>query len=765
MLALDLKLLQETGGPLSSIVFHALFMNATRDGSSTLTHLQFLAAVSAISRHVGMDVGLLVAQMGPRESPEPPLKPGLSVFSVIAASGMRTLASSPLVPSSLRTYGLTKSSEFRPSESQLSSNRSQQTVPSSPALKYRHSAGQVSSSAPAPDVTARTPAPPTVAWPGASLTRLNPCPEAHISPRLGRGGRREHDTSPARARSATSSTSHDPGLLRKPPAARLGFAPARTPTPVAVSCLELRFHSWRRRAIPFRQPPQLPLELAAAAAAQSTAAAALRSHPARAPRRCCESDGLGDMPHRGSSSPSSSSSSSSSAELASSTCGCIPTIPTTPPLSAGIPGEPAGLVLISKRYGRLTLQQSLAPAIRLARDGFQPDPRLRGAIAEQQSDLQRWPASAAKFLPNGKPPVEGAAWRDPDQARTLELIASKGNDGFYHGETAARLIAAVHAAGGRWTLADLAGYEAKERKPIEVNYRGYRIVTAPPPSSGGVAIAEILNILSGFDLTTLDQAHRVHLVVEAMRRAFRDHNDYLGDPDFVTMPLQMLLSPFYADGLRQGILPDKATPSSMLPAAEASQPGMHTTHFSIIDAEGNMVGITSTVNYVLGSTFVASGTGVLLNDEMDDFALVPNKPNVYGLLGSVANAPKGGKRPLSSMSPSIVIGADRTAVIGSPGGSTIITQVLEGILHFIDGQSAQQIVAAKRYHHQYMPDEVDVESGTFDAATSDALTGMGYALKERETWGFMNVVTWDRKTNKLDAASDPRHPSGLGKVQ
>lgn len=435
------------------------------------------------------------------------------------------------------------------------------------------------------------------------------------------------------------------------------------------------------------------------------------------------------------------------------------------PLSAGIPGEPAGLVLISKRYGRLTLQQSLAPAIRLARDGFQPDPRLRGAIAEQQSDLQRWPASAAKFLPNGKPPVEGAAWRDPDQARTLELIASKGNDGFYHGETAARLIAAVHAAGGRWTLADLAGYEAKERKPIEVNYRGYRIVTAPPPSSGGVAIAEILNILSGFDLTTLDQAHRVHLVVEAMRRAFRDHNDYLGDPDFVTMPLQMLLSPFYADGLRQGILPDKATPSSMLPAAEASQPGMHTTHFSIIDAEGNMVGITSTVNYVLGSTFVASGTGVLLNDEMDDFALVPNKPNVYGLLGSVANAPKGGKRPLSSMSPSIVIGADRTAVIGSPGGSTIITQVLEGILHFIDGQSAQQIVAAKRYHHQYMPDEVDVESGTFDAATSDALTGMGYALKERETWGFMNVVTWDRKTNKLDAASDPRHPSGLGKVQ
>ncbi len=435
------------------------------------------------------------------------------------------------------------------------------------------------------------------------------------------------------------------------------------------------------------------------------------------------------------------------------------------PLSAGIPGEPAGLVLIAGRYGKLSLQQSLAPAIRIARDGFKPDSRLHDAIAEEHKDLQRWPASAAKYLPAGKPPAEGTIWRDPDQARTLELIAAHGNDGFYRGETANKLVAAVRAAGGNWTPADLAGYRAKERTPIIVNYRGYRIVTAPPPSSGGVAIAEILNILAGFDLSKMDQAQRVHYIVEAMRRAFRDHNDYLGDPDFVKMPLDMLLSPFYADGLRQSILPDKATPSSMLPRAEAAEPGMHTTHFSIIDADGNMAAVTSTVNYTMGSTFVAEGTGVLLNDEMDDFALVPNKPNVYGLLGSTANAPEGGKRMLSSMSPSIVIGADRTAVIGSPGGSTIITQVLEGILHFIDGESAQQIAAHKRFHHQYMPDEVMVEQGTFDPATSDALTKMGYTLKQRESWGFMNVVTWDRKTNKLDAASDPRRPSGLGKVQ
>jgi gamma-glutamyltranspeptidase/glutathione hydrolase len=435
------------------------------------------------------------------------------------------------------------------------------------------------------------------------------------------------------------------------------------------------------------------------------------------------------------------------------------------PLSAGIPGEPAGLVLIAKRYGRLSLQQSLAPAIRIARDGFEPDARLRGAIASMQKDLTRWPASAAKYLPNGKPPAEGAIWRDPDQARTLELIATHGDDGFYRGETAQQLVAAVRAAGGNWTLADLANYQAKERTPISVDYRGYKIITAPPPSSGGVAIAEILNILSGYDLTKMDQATRVHYIVEAMRRAFRDHNDYLGDPDFVKMPLDMLLSPYYADGLRQGILHDKATPSSMLPRAEAPEPGMHTTHFSIIDADGNMAAVTSTVNYTMGSSFVAAGTGVLLNDEMDDFALVPNKPNVYGLLGSAANAPKGGKRMLSSMSPSIVIGADRTAVIGSPGGSTIITQVLEGILHFIDGESAQQIAAHKRFHHQYLPDVVNVEEGTFDAATSEALTKMGYTLKPRESWGFMNVVTWDRKANKLDAASDPRRPSGLGKVQ
>ncbi|GLQ92238.1 gamma-glutamyltransferase [Dyella acidisoli] len=435
------------------------------------------------------------------------------------------------------------------------------------------------------------------------------------------------------------------------------------------------------------------------------------------------------------------------------------------PLSAGIPGEPAGLAWLAKHYGKLPLTASLAPAIRTARDGFKPDNRLLGSINEEQKNLERWPASAGKFLPGGKAPAAGQVWSDPDQAHTLELLAKYGEPGFYSGETAQKLVSAVHEAGGNWTLKDLAAYRVKERAPLTVDYRGYKIITAPPPSSGGVAIAEILNILSGFDLSKLDQVHRVHLVIEAMRRAFRDHNDYLGDPDFVKMPLNMLLSPYYADGLRQTILPDKATPSSMLAPSNSEDPGQHTTHFSIIDADGNMVAMTCTVNYVLGSTFVAKGTGVLLNDEMDDFALVANKPNVYGLLGSKANAPEPGKRMLSSMSPSIVIGADRTAVIGSPGGSTIITQVLEGILAFIDGGDAHQVVAYKRFHHQYMPDRVMVEPGAFDAATSSALTQMGHTLKEREPWGFMNAVIWDRRTNKLDAASDPRREDGLGKVQ
>jgi gamma-glutamyltranspeptidase/glutathione hydrolase len=440
-------------------------------------------------------------------------------------------------------------------------------------------------------------------------------------------------------------------------------------------------------------------------------------------------------------------------------------VSTNGPLSSGIPGEPAGLVWMAGHYGKLPLSVSLAPAIRIAKEGFQPDARFLGTIEDRKDVLARYPASAAIYLPDGKVPSPGWTLRQPDLARTLERIAAQGHDGFYKGQTAKLLVSSSRAAGGNWTAADLEAYKVKEREPLTVDYKGYRIVTAPPPSSGGVAIAEVLNILSGFDLTKADLAHSTHLTIEAMRRAFRDHNEYLGDPDFVKMPLDMLLSKYYADGLRATISPDKATPSDLLPTSMAPEPGMHTTHFSVIDADGNMVASTLTVNLEFGSAFVAQGTGVVLNDEMDDFALVPGQPNAFGLRGALANAPEPGKRMLSSMSPSFVFGADRTAVIGSPGGSTIITQVLEGILAFVDGKSASEITAQKRYHHQYLPDRVDVEAGVFDDATAKALTDMGHVLKNRSPWGFMNVVTWDHRTGKLDAASDPRRPSGLGKVQ
>jgi len=435
------------------------------------------------------------------------------------------------------------------------------------------------------------------------------------------------------------------------------------------------------------------------------------------------------------------------------------------PLAAGIPGLPAGLAYMSAKYGKLPLSVSVRPAIRLAENGFHPTGALVRSIEHTRDILQRYPASAAKFMPGGKLPKEGDLFRDKDQANTLKAFAAQGAKGFYAGPVAAEMVAAVKAAGGTWTLADLASYQAKERTPIELQYAGYKIVTAPPPSSGGVAIAEMLNILAGIDLKNMDQVHRIHYIVEAMRRAFRDHNEYLGDPDFVKMPLDMLLSPYYADGLRQSILPEQATSSSWLPAAHAPQPGMHTMHFSIIDKDGNMVSMTATVNTTLGSKFVAGKSGVLLNDEMDDFALVAGKPNAFGLIGGSANAPVGGKRMLSSMSPSFVIGKDRLLVIGSPGGSTIITQVLEGILAFIDGKSASEITAQKRFHHQYLPDRVDIEPNSLPADVVDGLKAMGYEINDKDTWGNMNVVTWDKTTNIKAAASDPRNPAGLGKVE
>jgi len=436
------------------------------------------------------------------------------------------------------------------------------------------------------------------------------------------------------------------------------------------------------------------------------------------------------------------------------------------PLAAAIPGEVAGLDHLAKHYGKLPLAVSLQPAIRIAREGFPVYTKFRGMLEYAEQDLRRWPAATEAFLPGGNLPEMGQLIKLPDLAVVLEKIAAGGRDAFYRGEIAQRLVDGVNAAGGNWSMADLDGYVVKERTPIRTIYQGYELVTAPPPSSGGIAIAEILNILEPWQIATLGKVQRTHLVVEAMRRAYRDRALYLGDPDFYPVPVKMLTDPMYAAGLRAGILFDKATPSSMIPGRENLPEGTDTTHFSLMDAEGNMVSATLTVNTPFGSKFMVPGTGFVLNNEMDDFSAKHGDPNAYGLIGFTANEIQPHKRPLSSMSPTLMIGPDRQAVIGTPGGSQIITMVLLGILDFMDGQEPESWVSLPRYHHQYLPDKIVAEPDAFTAEEVAALEAMGHTVEVRERrWGNMHGVMWDRQSGKVTAASDPRSDAGKAIVR
>jgi gamma-glutamyltranspeptidase/glutathione hydrolase len=435
------------------------------------------------------------------------------------------------------------------------------------------------------------------------------------------------------------------------------------------------------------------------------------------------------------------------------------------PWSAGIPGLPAAFVHLAGRYGKLPLKVTLAPAIRLAREGFPIYARLEESYAERHAVMERYPGTRAVFLADGDAPQVGEIFRQPDLARTLELIASKGFDGFYRGAVAERLLAGVEAEGGHWTARELAAYRVREREPTKFKYRGWQVTTAPPPSSGGVALAQILQVLEGWDLSTLDEAHRTHLIVEAMRRAYRDRTIYLGDPDFAQVPVSRLTSHDYAAGLRASIHPDKATPSALFSGKPAPHEDDETTHFSIIDSDGNRVAVTQTVNLTYGSGLIPPGTGVLLNNEMDDFALKPGTPNAFGVMGFEANAPKPGKRMLSSMTPSFIESADKVAVIGSPGGSTIITQVLLAILGYDAGLGAQQVAALPRFHHQWLPDVISAEAGALDPETVKALQAMGHTVNAGEgTWGNLQTVMWDRRGNTLSGGTDPRNPVGKAAV-
>jgi gamma-glutamyltranspeptidase/glutathione hydrolase len=426
-------------------------------------------------------------------------------------------------------------------------------------------------------------------------------------------------------------------------------------------------------------------------------------------------------------------------------------------LAAGIPGEPAALAHIAAHYGRLPLNVVLAPAIKLAEEGFEVSPLYRTLAGFRVKALQLSKDGAAIFLQQGEIPALKSIIKQPDLANTLRLLARYGHDGFYKGNTANKLVNYVKEQGGIWSLEDLAQYQIVERSPIKGKFKGFEIISAPPPSSGGIALVEMLNILAHFEMENQSKATQTHLMVEAMRRAYRDRAEYLGDSDYVEVPVEKLTHPLYAAGLAQTINKQNATPSYLLPDVQVNDGANDTTHFSIIDKEGNYVSATLSINYPFGSGVVATGTGVLLNDEMDDFSAKPGVPNVYGLVGAEANAIESGKRMLSSMSPSFVKSDQGVALIGTPGGSRIITMVLLGMFEHFQGKDVNAWVSRPRFHHQYLPDKVFYEKGSFSDAEIKQLNEFGHQMEEgQRTWGNMQAIYWNKQSGEVSAASDPR---------
>ena len=438
------------------------------------------------------------------------------------------------------------------------------------------------------------------------------------------------------------------------------------------------------------------------------------------------------------------------------------------PLAAGIPGVPAAMVHIASKYGKLPLSVSMKAAINVARNGFKVDKQYRRYAKMRLNTLKADPTTAGIYLVNNEVPPLGYLLKQPDLAKTLEMIANKGTAGFYEGEFAQKLIQGVKAAGGIWSLDDLKNYNIVERKPIVAKYHKLKIVSASPPSSGGIALAGMLRMLDQYDLKKLSDADQKHLTIEIMRRAYRDRAEYLGDSDFVEVPVSKLTSTKHAQQLIKTIQMDQATLSSQLePVNNPTGAGADTTHFSILDKEGNRVAATLSVNYLFGSCFIVPGTGFLLNDEMDDFSAKPGVPNAYGLVGAEANSIEPGKRMLSSMSPTFVEDERGVAILGTPGGSRIISMLLLGLLEYEKGANAEQIVAEPRFHHQYLPDMVIYENDAFSEDTEQELSLRGHNMKKQMSpygggfgyYGNMQAIVWDKKKNKVTAASDKR---GIG---
>jgi gamma-glutamyltranspeptidase/glutathione hydrolase len=429
-------------------------------------------------------------------------------------------------------------------------------------------------------------------------------------------------------------------------------------------------------------------------------------------------------------------------------------------LAAGVPGSVAGLWELHRRFGSRPWAELLAPAIALAADGFTVDAELARSAAEAMPRLSRFAASRALFAPDGTPPAPGETLQNPDLARVLKRIAAEGRDGFYAGDTARLLLRELQRGGGLIRQRDLDAYQARWREPIAFSYRGHTILSMPPPSSGGVALALIAHTLEAYPLQELGwhSARHVHLLAEAMSRAFADRNSLLGDPDHVPVPLAQLLSPAYAQA-RRGEIGERATPSSLVRAGLAPPEGNHTTHFAVVDAAGGAVALTTTINDSYGSGVVVEGAGFLLNDEMDDFTTKPGAPNLFGLVQGEANAIAPGKRMLSSMAPTLVLdgsGAVRL-VAGARGGPRIISstwQVISNVLDF--NMDVVQAVSAPRVHHQWQPEELTVERGGLPEATSAALQGLGHRLRAVPDLGNAPAILRDPSGRGWTGIADPR---------
>ena len=428
------------------------------------------------------------------------------------------------------------------------------------------------------------------------------------------------------------------------------------------------------------------------------------------------------------------------------------------PMAAGIPGIVAGIDHIVTHYGTLKLHDILEPAIQQAKTGFIVTPRYQKLIQYRENIIRKYAITSDIFLKENKIPAIGDIIIQSDLANTLTMIARDGSRSFYHGNFAQEMVNSVQENGGIWEIYDLENYKIVERKPIVLNYNGIKIISAPPPSSGGIVLGQALNILEKFDLEKHDKVTQKHIIIEAMKRAYRARAAYLGDSDFVKVPVSRLLDKNYAEGLALTIDINSATPNSKLGSIKTTnQIGVNTTHFSILDADGNRVSATLSINLPFGSGFVPEGTGVLLNNEMDDFTIKPFTPNTYGLIGYQANTIYSGKRPLSSMTPTFIESNDRIGILGTPGGSRIISMVLLAVLDFERGKLPESWVSIPRYHHQYMPDIVQYEKGGLSIKEKKELALKGHKLKEiNRKYGNMQAIMYWKSKNINFVASDPR---------